>query len=473
MSIKFSMYIILYLIFTRFASHYSNKTCLSYVCTVNDCDECGHIKLKPGNKRRSKANSRIINGRETEDIYYWMAAIRRKQIIRPRVPPIRQKYENFFSTGAIITSHSIVTVGHALCFNTFYSDLDDGWVADRTCPQGNVVLQNQNLNVRDTNEINVVTGSKEPIFPDTFDDNVAAYLYNYVERNDPLFSQNGDFGVIILKKRIEFIPDLVSPICLLNRENPGYYNKTPQIEVKVAGWGFKYHEYINPVTNFVEKTTCHTNEGRTTNRHNITTFEERLPFLYCQIPDPDPNVVRAKTFCNRDLLSNGLETLPQNMDLQRIARFSGPASPLDLNSVKRDSQQQECEKYMRKARMAWSAGESLRESRQFAQSNEFDNAIDRIVIKGIYKKKEEIVCYNLRKVARYGVCLTRNVTHNGLAAPRNWGFCSRSCSASEDLFDDEYDVADFKYFERVPNTNDVFTGNLFLQIGNMMSLIIF
>ena len=463
MSVDFSMYIIFCLILSLFASDITKKPCLNYVCKVKDCDECGHVKLQASNKKRVKANSRIINGRETKDTYYWMAAIRRRQKMRNIKVPVGEKFGYFYSAGAIITHHIIVTVGHNLCFDKFHSDLGNGWVAYETCPQRG--FEYGDLNVQGSNEINVVTGGDfpltgMPIFPNTdvaieqFDNNVAAYLYNYEERHDSLFSQNGDFGVIIMNKSIEFRPGIVGSICLLNREKPEYYDSKKQIEVKLAGWGFKYREFTNPVTNIVEKTTCHTNEGKTSNQNSLTTFQERLEFLDCQLLDTD-----TRTFCNRELLSNNFETLPQDIDLQRVAGFSTLTSNLDLNSIQRDSQQQECERYMIKAREAW---EASRET----DGKEFDKEIDRIVIEGKDKKKSEIVCYNLRKVARYGVCLTRNKTHNSLAAPRNWGFCSRSCWAPKQLFDDGYDVADFKYFERVPNTNDqLMAGNVFFHIG--------
>ena len=51
-------------------------------------------------------------------------------------------------------------------------------------------------------------------------------------------------------------------------------------------------------------------------------------------------------------------------------------------------------------------------------------------------------CYNLRKVASYGFCHTKD--------KKNWGFCSRSCTKYRLNDDEPYEEADFIFHNEIP-----------------------
>ena len=439
------MYIILYLNLGLFATYLTKKPCITYLCNVNDCDGCGYIKPKTVNKKSIKVSSRIINGRPTTNAYPWMATIINKVKKRLRVvPPLRVEDSFAAAVGTIITTHSIITAGHALCRNKFISDLGNGWKSDITCPRKRSLLVNPDLNVRGFNEINIEVGTVLRSPPNnSYDENIAAYLYKYVDEGGGLFSTNGDFGVVIKKKPLEFTRGILDSICLLNLE---LYDTSKAIDVKAAGWGLRYHEVLDPLNQVTQKTSCQTNDAKTDNRNTISTYNERHQFLDCQIPNKDAGEVQTKGFCSRDLLDSNLKTLPQDIDLVEVTGFSGPGSKLDLNNLVKNQQQIECVDYMANARAKWVELDKSIE--------DFDKTIDRIVIIQTKSNNRELVCYNLRKVAIYGVCLTTE------APPRHWGFCSRSCHASQLTLDEPYDEADFKYFERLPNPKDDITGNL-------------
>ena len=67
---------------------------------------------------------------------------------------------------------------------------------------------------------------------------------------------------------------------------------------------------------------------------------------------------------------------------------------------------QRCEIYMKKARESW-----INDAKMTA--SEFDKTVDRIVIEDKNSKNTEPeVCYNLKKVARYGYCKTdKHILH--------------------------------------------------------------
>ena len=436
---------------------FTEQPCFSYVCNTNDCDECGYIKPKTYANEKFKSKSRIINAKPTTNNYYWMAAIRLK--VRQRKPPNSVEFFKQGSGGAIISQHSIITVGHALCKSEYLSNLQDGWKSDVTCPQKDPKIPQKDLNKidlnrKDFNEIRVVVGQKLPVFIDEFDPDLEAYLYNYNELPSYLFSSNGDFGVIIKKTPLIFnygkwLSPLVGPICL---PNTAHLTDSPiGIDVKLAGWGRRYHEVTNAQTKMVDKTTCQTNEARTLNRKAITRYKDRLQFLDCKIHDSNPAKDRTKSFCSRWLTENGLETLPEHINLPEICGGTGPGSLLcgktGANYLRTLDEQIRCERHILEAREAWkSQGKTI---------DAFNEEIDRIVVIKSGKKDKEEICYNLKKVAKYGVCMTNE------AKPRNWGFCSRSCWASPASHDEVYDVANFTYFGKIPSPNELFDGLIY------------
>ena len=67
------------------------------------------------------------------------------------------------------------------------------------------------------------------------------------------------------------------------------------------------------------------------------------------------------------------------------------------------------------------------------------------------------ICYNLRKVARYGYCSTHDPGDTGQT---HWGFCSRACDVPLNPnqlppSNEAYEEANFEYFNTNPYQNEV------------------
>ena len=155
----------------------------------------------------------------------------------------------------------------------------------------------------------------------------------------------------------------------------------------------------------------------------ILPYENKVHFLDCQ---DYPNLLgsRDDPFCNKWLSLLMITTLSTTIDLPDISGVKTPSqfpNAYTLKNLKAETEQVKCEKYMIGAKRAWSKSKS---EEKFDE--EFDDFVDRIVIKDSRGESIKGVCYNLAKVAKYGVCMT------GEDKPRHWGFCSRSCDAAPD-----------------------------------------
>ena len=81
---------------------------------------------------------------------------------------------------------------------------------------------------------------------------------------------------------------------------------------------------------------------------------------------------------------------------------------------------------------------------------DFDEDVDRIIIQDSGKSH---VCYNLKKVAKYGFCRTTEWD------PRHWGFCSRTCdmpnpdTPENRIGFETYEEATFRYYPNHPHSS--------------------
>ena len=100
-----------------------------------------------------------------------------------------------------------------------------------------------------------------------------------------------------------------------------------------------------------------------------------------------------------------------------------------------------CEAYWNKADEAYQENERERGSRP---TKSFGERADRVIImKG---RKVEEVCYNVRKLGKYGICQTKE------GRPYNWGFCSRACIIEQEIPSNEpgYEEMKATYFDDAP-----------------------
>ena len=114
------------------------------------------------------------------------------------------------------------------------------------------------------------------------------------------------------------------------------------------------------------------------------------------------------------------------------------------------------QKYMKNAKIAFGY-------------EDFDAKVDRIVIKGPQGKNVKRICYNLPKVAKYGVCMTKD------AEPQHWGFCSRSCAGYENIMDWKvYEEASFILHEVFADPKDfVLEGHVCIRFYHKCKIIMF
>ena len=390
------------------------------------------------NVKSKKATGRIINAKALADKPYpWMVFIQKKGLYEKSFDTKNEGMGIGDYTGAIITAHTIITCGHCICNNDEPSAKQKYAI---TCPEDEKSKE-ENLNKKDFNEIYITIGKQMVNVFKTdgkFDDSLKAYLYNY-EKNVAFFSNNGDIGIVITRTGFGKLSNIGKKICL-----PKTTFFQDGITVKMAGWGNRYDKKLDQSasTDKILSTSCQTNEARTMNRNRVREFDKRLVFLDCEIYEKDPTTAQTKK-CNSWLLDKELETLPLKIDLPGISGVTGlneVPGTTEFRNLNNDKEQKRCVEYLSKARQAWAESGEL--------ESQFDNDIDRIVIKKFGTNTEK-VCFNLKKVAKYGVCSTKK------SRPGHWGFCSRSCYVSTSPTKTEpYEVAEFKYFENAPGPSD-------------------
>ena len=383
--------------------------------------------------------------------YPWIAFVQLTGLFRPRgATTVNTQY----CGGAIISRNSILSAGHCLCVGRKLSD-NNGLVYSCPLPSED---PKRNLNNNHDNSLAVQVGiTRFPglLTPD-YDPDIRAYLYDYQEAtglNQVAFSNNGDIGIIILDNDLIFAPHIrhIDLPCIPVPPMPNDF------EVETVAWGTLYDERTDPIT-ANRKTSCQTNEGRTTGaiRHALA-YDERLEFLDCQVSLP------GREFCNTWLLDNNFITLPISTDLPTVAGIqdsNSMPSQTVLDSLRNSDEQKECDRYLERAKTAW--------RRHLIQSwHEFDADVDRIVIQKFQRQPGPLfdrICYNLVKVAKYGICLTNEQRlPSSPRLSRHWGFCSRSCSTPVSTpVNDLYEHARFTFFENPPVKPfpDIYQGNL-------------
>ena len=433
----------------------TTNPCFEYVnCDPENGCSCG-VENKDAKGNTSKTQSRIINGKPSwEHRYPWMVQIQRTTLL-VAIPLMPEMKLPSIGGGSIITKTAIITAGHNLCVDRDQGrdDAGGGRRYHITCPERGSLTQQEwdnvrqrNLNQENLNEIMFWIGTSIYSGPrtSTYNKDVQAYLYDY--HPNALFSSNGDVGVIISKAEFAF-DGKVNRICPPTENNEeeetkkkrnNDEKKKEKLIVTTAGWGRHFTTtYLPP--NVISQTTCHTNEGRASNDIQLPpAFDQRLRFLDCAQNAADDQ------FCYDWIPKRGIETLSARIDLFDIQTT---ISTIDekYSAIKGREDQIECEKYFRRAQAAWCrAGKTM---------PEFHQTIDRIIIQR-YGESYVTICYNMIKVARYGFCLTNE------PAPRNWGFCSRSCeyfpwaltvgTEITHIYNKPYEVTKFKYFEDFP-----------------------
>ena len=425
-------------------------------CRLCACGKSNSIKTTPREKSRI-VNAQPFKETDTTKSYPWVAYIQTVKRYQIRYRPIDRTAQAFGCVGAVISKRSIVTAGHCLCTSKAKQviDKDNNYRLQVTCPKKGLDM-NANLNDAILNKINVRVGTTSRLLPFTpeYNKNIEAFLYKYDE--SPLaFSINGDIGLVVVRNGLDTVKiNEYRTICLPTFDQE---QKSPPfaIEVKTAGWGLLYGENEkidpkNPNGPRIIETSCRTNEART-NGDFLTPlpYNERLEFLDCVVY-PKSAGSQKRSFCNPWLLK-GLDGLSSTIDLPSISGILPelfdvqPPHPDAVQRLMSEPEQKECTTYMFKAKSAWARNRV--DTR--AAYEDFDTQIDRIVIKDSSEQTIKRICYNLAKVAEYGVCMTE---YSGL---RNWGFCSPSCDVGDvRLSPDVYEQANLTLYENIGDSRE-------------------
>ena len=396
---------------------------------------------------------RIINGkpfRRTDEIdsYPWMAYIQNTPVLHQ--PPNTDGLP-YGCAGAIISKYSILTAGHCICVDQYHQRVDrtDPSYANYpiTCQAGDI-----NLNDDRNNKINVRVGITEtPLYALTpaFNDEIEAYLYNYNHPREVGFSDGGDLGIIIARRGLATVtgPYDPRPICLPYVPSDGKRRLAlPNVRVKFAGWGRSYDEKTSLLGQI--KTSCQTNEARTLFRdgpsgdfENVPGYHNKPDFLSCNVLP----ILHGRPFCiPMSSLAPGLDTLASTADIVDL---------YNIPTLRQTQDQIDCERYYGEAIRLWLNSRAW--PSQDIALQEFAAQIDRIVVKNPSESHVIRICYNLGKVARYGVC------HTYEAEPRHWGFCSSSCAqATTSLAGSTYQEAEFVMHENIRDPNEAMARKL-------------
>ena len=442
-------------------------------CRLCACGVSNSIKTTPREKSRL-VNAQPFKETDTTKSYPWVAYVQTVKRYQIGHRPIGTTAETYGCGGAIISRHTIVTAGHCVCTSKAYevADKDNNYRLQVTCPKKGLDM-NANLNNAILNKINVRVGttSRLPLITPEYNGNIEAFLYKYDEYGGP-FSINGDVGLVVVKNGLDTLKiNEYSTICLPTFDQA--QNSPPSsIEVKTVGWGKSYDEKdkidpTNPNGPKITETSCHTNEART-NGDLLTPlpYPERLEFLDCVVYSKSAGS-QKRSFCNPQLLKS-LDSLSSTIDLPSVSGIPRPSQAAQPDAVGRlisHPDQIECDTYMIRAKMAWARD---REDKKVA-NEDFDTKIDRIVIKDSSEQTIKRICYNLAKVAKYGVCLTE---YSGL---RNWGFCSRSCDVGDvRIVPDVYEEAKFTLHENIDDSREKYVSRFYeIHVNSIRVLLIF
>ena len=401
------------------------------------------------NKFRKRTSSRIINGLFTDNFKYpWMAEIL-LMIIKS------DGTHEFSGTGAgsVISDKSILTAAHNLCL----PHENNGFVPNLiTCLESvdNKIQQNQN---RPENQVHYSIGSME-LFGDrkltemeknyqaAYKKEIKAFVYKYepkwwdegsdeIKKHKREFYKYGDVGLIIddSSKGLNLLANQAIPICLpspqaFKMENQeGFDSKQKGFEVTVVGRG---DLYVDDDTQKISS--CMTNEGVAKKRDP---GNEHVQETFLQCKDKDlAHKYTCKGIKNAIVTigSKRLDTKGYEENLISVyskIRFVGYSlkhgRKMEIDIPENDECKtlsnaitDEVYKADKDISLLWKG-----EPSRIVVFNKPENLVDWDKEFFDWEKQPSPdipYCYNLKKVAKYGICETESDKYN-------FGFCSSSC----------------------------------------------
>ena len=308
--------------------------------------ECGIVS----EAKTDGLSTRIVNGKPSSDTYPWMIQIILKLYADTNfVGSNEDEYDVFPTSGSLISDKAVLTCAHCICNEEEPND-DSPYIV--TCGQEDPLGRNkENLNVKGRNEINVSFGKKTPVKVNDlpFDDSIEAYVYKYElskvpsgPRTDITFD-NGDIGILIIKRTIGIQIEKMAPICL---PVPAAYEKKSAIDVKFVGWGRRSKSLQFKPNGKVDDHYCLTNGAREPN-YQLYPYTGGISIVQCDYKKS------RKKFCQ------GGEQDSIGFSNRKINTISHKTQIMFnknmIDTIERDPSYKNCVAYMNSAADKWAS----------------------------------------------------------------------------------------------------------------------
>ena len=294
------------------------------------------------------------------------------------------------------------------------------------------------------------------------------YIYEY----DPHWSKlsnlnikhlrNGDIAIVKISSSegLNLRKYSAVPICLPAPTTFAPTN-TELKHVTLAGSGRRYAStYDDKMPDLFKPlpfTSCYTNEAMVKDIEGI----RRSVFLQCQ---GDPT---ADTACIewKNIEMKGTEIPKDPSMLSSISTMSEMKFSKGPDGYNRAElilhRDDKCAKYWDKAERAYAKHQKLSSIKEspitqhrivIIKANSEGDFLKEIRARNWnYILNAHIVCYNIKMVAKYGICKTKTTVDLQYRTPYSWGFCSRSCEAAKQSFDvHSFEETEITYHEKPP-----------------------
>ena len=389
--------------------------------------------------RSQSVHSRIINAKEeivTNRKYPWLARVYRKKYLKAKIKDEENEIEWTDDGGVIVTNTMILTCGRCVCDDTYDPVKEkfikvDKWIEEGKpnyfCSLGGRDWS-RNQNKKGVNEVYYSIGIQRLLEEKSrrsvvkFDDKIVVVVPNYqpiTKKDHPHWagrlSKNGDIAVIMKRTGFDLEKWKASIIYL---PNPDFKLEGKNIDenlfVRTASRGNRYYDDTEKEGASEPLHTCYTNGAARHENRNV----KHARCLGCSRGENDINFINGCPY-----ILNVKDSFPVDSDV----KIMGNAY------VNLEGDDNECQTLYNEAIQA--VNRKIREHPESEDLlNRFNTKAERFLVykyekvpvpngqkfpPGYYSR---IHCYIKNKVAKYGVCKTKQ-------EPK-WGFCSKSCRVS-------------------------------------------
>ena len=317
---------------------------LSYLKKQNI--ECGIVS----EDKTGGLSTRIINGKPSSDTYPWMVEVILKLYADTNfVSSNDDEYDVFPTTGSLISDKAVLTCAHCIC-NEEEPNEDSPYIV--TCGQEDPLGRNkENLNVKGRNEINAFFGKKTPAMVNDlpFDDSIEAYVYKYKLNKAPtgprtaITFDNGDIGILIIKRTIGIQIEKIAPICL---PVPVAYEMKSAIDVKFVGWGRRSRSLQFKPNGKVDDHYCLTNGAREPD-YQLYPYTGGISIVQCDYQKSRKKFCQGGEQDSIGFSNRKIKTLSYKTQIMFNKNM--------IDKIERDPSYKKCVEYMKVAANKWAS----------------------------------------------------------------------------------------------------------------------